>query len=62
MTKAYEYAYVEIKLGDEVAVLQPIDYIGEALLPPGRYTYRFTLNAKSRSRDDRVQLEFVVDK
>ena len=62
VTKAYRYAYVEIKLGDEVAVLQPIDYVGEALLRPGRYTYRFTLNAKSSSRYDRVLLEFVVDK
>ena len=62
VTKAYEYAYVEIKLGNEVAVLQPIDFIGEALLRPGRYTYRFTLNAKSRSRYDRVQLEFVIEK
>lgn len=62
VAKAYRYARVEIKIGAEVAVLQPIDYVGEALLPPGRYTYRFTLNANSRSRYDLLLLDLVVDK
>jgi hypothetical protein len=62
VTKAYPSAFVEITLGDEVAVVQPIDFFGVPLLQPGRYTYRFTLNANSRSRYDRVRLELVVDK
>jgi hypothetical protein len=37
--QAYRYAYVEAKVGGEKVVLQPIDYVGEALLSEGRYSY-----------------------
>jgi hypothetical protein len=36
---AYSYAYVEVYRRGERLVLQPIDYVGESPLPPGRYTY-----------------------
>jgi hypothetical protein len=36
---AYRYAYVEVHIGERVLVLQPIDYVGEAPLQEGRYTY-----------------------
>ena len=62
VTKAYRYAYVEIKVGDEVGLLLPFDYTGEPLVGPGRYTYRLTISRNSRSRNYRVELEFVVDK
>jgi hypothetical protein len=62
VTKAYDHAYLEVALGDEVAVIMPVDNFGATLLPAGRYTYRLTLNTNSRSRYDRVRLEFVIDK
>ena len=58
---AYRYAYVEIRLGVEKAVIQPMDYLGETPWEPGRYTYRMTLNPNSTSPYDRVLLELVVD-
>jgi hypothetical protein len=62
VARAYRYAYAEIKIDGETLVLRPIDYVGESLLRPGRYTYRITLNPKSTSRDNRIFLDLVVDK
>ena len=39
VSKAYRYAYVEVQIAGEEIKLQPIDYVGESLLKPGRYTY-----------------------
>ena len=39
VSKAYRYAYIEVEVGGEELVLQPIDYVGETLLRSGRYTY-----------------------
>lgn len=39
VSKAYRYAYIEVEIGGEELVLQPIDYVGENLLGSGRYTY-----------------------
>lgn len=37
--RAYRYAYVEAVVEGRRVVLQPIDYVGEEPLGPGRYTY-----------------------
>jgi hypothetical protein len=39
VSKAYRYAYIEVEIGGEELVIQPIDYVGESLLGSGRYTY-----------------------
>ncbi|MCB8945928.1 MAG: META domain-containing protein [Ardenticatenaceae bacterium] len=39
VSQAYRYAYVQVMVGGEAFTLQPIDYVGESLLPPGNYTY-----------------------
>jgi len=36
---AYRYAQVHVKAGDRDISLEPIDYVGEQELAPGRYTY-----------------------
>lgn len=36
---AYRYAYIEVQIGGEELRIQPIDYVGETPLEPGRYTY-----------------------
>jgi len=39
VSKAYDYALIIVRVGGEERRLQPIDYVGETLLPAGRYTY-----------------------
>ena len=39
VSKAYQYALIIVQVGGEERRLQPIDFVGETLLPPGRYTY-----------------------
>ncbi|HEY5820878.1 MAG TPA: META domain-containing protein [Propionibacteriaceae bacterium] len=53
--EAYRYAYVGATIDGKERVLQPIDYVGETLLTPGRYTYVLTYTAGS------LDLEFVTD-
>ena len=37
--EAYRYDYVEVWIGGEKYALQPIDFVGESPLQPGRWTY-----------------------
>lgn len=37
--QAYRYAYVRVRSGGKTVVQQPIDYVGETPLAPGRYSY-----------------------
>lgn len=53
---AYTYAFIEIKSGEEVFVLQPIDFVGEDELPIGFYTYSLNINEEGE-----VELQFIVD-
>jgi len=39
VTKAYRIASAEVVVGQDTARAQVIDYVGESLLKPGRYTY-----------------------
>lgn len=45
---AYRYAYIEVHLASDTLVLQPIDYVGESLLPNGRYTYALAVDAERK--------------
>ena len=37
---AYSYAYIELKIDGNTYTIQPIDYVGEKPLKPGKYTYQ----------------------
>lgn len=37
--KAYNYAYVTMKINGEEFIIQPIDYVGEQELGVGKFTY-----------------------
>ncbi len=53
---AYQYAYIQITSGEEVYVLQPIDFVGETPLPIGLYTYELDI-----TEEGEVILEFSID-
>jgi hypothetical protein len=36
----YSYAYIEVHFNNQMLKLQPIDYVGEEKLKPGKYSYR----------------------
>ncbi|MAO63950.1 MAG: hypothetical protein CL666_03030 [Balneola sp.] len=43
VSRSYRYAYIETKVDNHTAVLQPIDFVGESTLKTGNYTYLLDL-------------------
>lgn len=39
----YNYAYIEVHFNNQVVKLQPLDYVGEEKLKPGKYRYELKL-------------------
>ena len=54
--EAYSYAFIQITSGEETYTLQPIDFVGEEVLPIGLYTYELNI-----SETGDVLLKFVID-
>src|SRR5262245_2445761 len=48
VSKAYRYALIIVQVGGEELRLQPIDYVGETELRPGRYTYLLNLTSQGQ--------------
>ncbi len=46
--KAFGYALIVVQVGGEELRIQPIDYVGESLLPPGRYTYALNVTIEGQ--------------
>jgi hypothetical protein len=59
-SKAYRYAYIELKINNKLYVLQPIDYVGEEELKDGKYTYQLNVEDTS-SQSRRLDLIFKKD-
>ena len=56
VSKAYAYALIIVQVGGEELRLQPIDYVGEPELQPGRYTYLLNVTIEGQ-----LTLEFQHD-
>ena len=48
VSKAYRYALIIVQVGGEELRIQPIDYVGEPELQPGRYTYLLNLTIEGQ--------------
>ena len=59
-SKAYRYAYIELKIKNKLYFLQPIDYFGEEELQDGKYTYQLNVDDTS-SQSRRLDLTFKKD-
>ena len=59
--RAYRYAYIEVVVKGEKAVIQPKDFVGEQLLDPGRYSYILSYDSKSGSKFSRLRLKLAED-
>ena len=59
--KAYRYAFVELEIDGETYILQPIDYVGEALLENGNYTYQIDARDTYDDQYTRLSLTLVED-
>jgi hypothetical protein len=46
--KAYRYALVVVTAGGETFRFQPIDFVGETPLAPGRYSYALNIDPNDR--------------
>lgn len=44
VSRAYAYAYTELSSEGRQFVVQPIDFVGERTLAPGRYTYAVSVD------------------
>ena len=55
--QAYRYALVEVTAGGQTFRFHPIDFVGETLLEPGRYTYALNIEPS----DNTVTIDLVED-
>jgi hypothetical protein len=58
---AYSYGHITVQTGGRTLTLQPIDWVGELPLSPGRYTYRVTVGTGLDGHPD-LNVEFVTDR
>ena len=55
--QAYRYALVEVTAGGQTFRFHPIDFVGETLLEPGRYTYALNIEPS----DNTVTIDLIED-
>ena len=57
---AYRYGYISLNIQGNTLTLQPIDYVGETPLGPGKYTYVVGVDGNPATNAS-LTLELVVD-
>ncbi len=59
--RAYSYAFIELEIDGDTFTLQPIDYVGEALLENGNYTYQIDANETRDDQYTKLSLTMIED-
>ncbi len=60
---AYRYAYIKAHAGKRVWICQPMDFVGETTLAPGRYTYEISPAAVMEEKSmGFLRIELLTDK
>jgi hypothetical protein len=54
--KSYSYARIDASVGGKPGRVQPIDFVGESLLPPGKYTWTLVGNSEAADEFSRLTL------
>ncbi len=57
---AYRYAFVRLSISGDTTVIQPIDFVGETPLSPGRYTYAIDAD-DSQEYYGRLTMELITE-
>lgn len=57
---SYSYAFIQLKIDEEIFTIQPIDYVGETKIPGGNYTFEVDAN-ENGGQYDRLSLRLVED-
>jgi hypothetical protein len=55
---AYRYNYVRLEIEGDEMILQPVDYVGETPLGPGRFTYEVRVVDRAAGQ---LEIEVVED-
>lgn len=55
---AYRFAFISFKIDGKAYSIQPMDYVGEDLLPKGKYTYKISV---ANPTSQYALLEFIED-
>lgn len=57
----YEYAFVQVVVGNDTLTIEPIDYVGEEQLFNGFFTYQIDVIAEQQGVPGLMTLEFKED-
>ena len=57
VTKTYRYARIEATVAGKLGIMQPTDFVGETLLPPGHYTWPLTGDPQSTEEYGRLLMQ-----
>lgn len=44
---SYSYMFVQLVINQDTLIIQPIDFVGESLVPSGNYTYEINVDFES---------------
>jgi hypothetical protein len=57
IAKTYRYAYIEATVAGQRAIVQPEDFVGETLLPSGKYTWTLATDPAATQPYGRIDLQ-----